>query len=605
MSIEVEAQGKTFTFPDGTTNDQIGAAVDEFFGSQQAPAPAAPEPTFGEQALGALEVGGTLISGALAEPVAGLTGIAAGLTGKDEEQAAAQVQATQEAFTFDPKTPEGRSQLQATAKALQPVAEILQKAEQASGDLGFDIAGPIGGALASTLPTLALELTGLAGVRQAKRVAKSTVDPELKKVITAGEELEVPVLTTDLFVPESKFGGVLQDVSEALGPLGTGSSRKTQQKARQDVVTGYADELEIELDSPFADSIVKSLNTKNKKVLKAAGDQRNKAVTKLNEFGDVPSGRINSTIDELLAEQSALRETANPTITALLDNYKSSFGEPVNFEQMKNFRTQIIKARNAFDRAEDTSPRDTAQAIKSAIDKDMIAFARKNDRTSAKDWLASNRKFASEADLTKRTELKRILDTGETTPEQVLNILTRGRPSELNRLNNALTTKGQVNAQKAIIQKALQDSKFFTPDADPNPDAFSTVLGRPNFQKATNVFFKGAGKDRLDGITRLLNATRRAQQATTTVRTGERLLAPAAGVAGALGVSASPIVGGTALALGTALIKAYESRPFRSLMLKLKGTRPGSRQEAKILESAIALVGAELQVSKELQEIEQ
>ena len=166
-------------------------------------------------------------------------------------------------------------------------------------------------------------------------------------------------------------------------------------------------------------------------------------------------------------------------------------------------------------------------------------------------------------------------------------------------MNNALTPKGKVSAQKAIIQKALIDAKFFKPDEDPNPDAFANVLGKPNFQKATKIFFEGAAKDRLDGITKLLNSTRRAQEATTTVRTGERLLAPAAGTLGAIAVAANPLVGVPVVALSTALVKAYDSRPFRSLMLKLKGTRPESRQEARILEAAFPIVLGELQAAKE------
>ena len=571
--------------------------------AQQPSAPTV-EPTTGEQALGALETGAALASGIVAEPLAGLAGLAQSINPFAEEGAGGEtVETVRESLTFEPRTPEGREQLLSVARTLQPVADILQRAEKASGELGFDIAGPIGGAIGETLPTLGLELATLGTGRGARAVAKSTPDPELKAVVEAGEALDVPVLTTDLFKPENKFAQVLQDVSESLGPIGTGSARVTQQEARKGVVTGLADELEIELDSPFADSIVKSLNAKNKQVLKEAGDQRNRAVNSLNEFGDIPTENITKAVDDILEDQASLRETANPTITKLAQDYKAAFESPANFEQMQNFRTQVIKARNAFDRAEDRSPRNAAQAIKSAIDKDMIAFARKNDRKAARDWLASNRKFAAESDLTKRTELKRILDTGETTPEQVLNILSRGRPSELKRLHNSLTTKGKVNAQKALIQKALQDAKFFTPDAEPNPDAFATVIGRPNFRKAANVFFEGESKARLDGVTRLLNATRRAQEATTKVRTGERLLAPAAGVAGALGVSANPLVGVPTVALGTALVKAYDSRPFRNLMLKLKGSRPGSRQEAKLLEAASAIVAGGLPASiEELQE---
>ena len=43
MTITVNAQGKKFNFPDGTSTDQIGLAVDEFFASQ--PAAPAPQPS--------------------------------------------------------------------------------------------------------------------------------------------------------------------------------------------------------------------------------------------------------------------------------------------------------------------------------------------------------------------------------------------------------------------------------------------------------------------------------------------------------------------------------------------------------------------------------
>ncbi len=37
MAITANAQGKKFTFPDGTSQEDMGAAIDEFFSGQQAP----------------------------------------------------------------------------------------------------------------------------------------------------------------------------------------------------------------------------------------------------------------------------------------------------------------------------------------------------------------------------------------------------------------------------------------------------------------------------------------------------------------------------------------------------------------------------------------
>jgi hypothetical protein len=172
----------------------------------------------------------------------------------------------------------------------------------------------------------------------------------------------------------------------------------------------------------------------------------------------------------------------------------------------------------------------------------------------------------------------------------VLNILSRGKPSELHRLNNALTPKGKVNAQKALIQKALTDSKFFDLDAEPNPNAFATALNRPNFQKAKNIFFEGTqGKDRLDGLNRVLNVTRRAQDATSTVRTGEKAVFSSVALASFF----EPSVIGAAAAV-SAITRAFESRAFRNALVKLKGVKPGTKQEAKLFDTiTTSLVAAQ------------
>ena len=43
MAITATAQGKTFTFPDGTQPEQMGGAIDEFFAGQQEQQPVAQE----------------------------------------------------------------------------------------------------------------------------------------------------------------------------------------------------------------------------------------------------------------------------------------------------------------------------------------------------------------------------------------------------------------------------------------------------------------------------------------------------------------------------------------------------------------------------------
>ena len=120
----------------------------------------------------ALENLATVGSAIAAEPISGVAGIGTSLVAGPEAGAEA-VEAVQEALTLDPITEQGRTNLVNLSKSLQPVAEILERAEQVSGDTGFDIAGPVGGAIGASLPTAALEALGLTGLVGARRVARN------------------------------------------------------------------------------------------------------------------------------------------------------------------------------------------------------------------------------------------------------------------------------------------------------------------------------------------------------------------------------------------------------------------------------------------------
>jgi hypothetical protein len=232
----------------------------------------------------------------------------------------------------------------------------------------------------------------------------------------------------------------------------------------------------------------------------------------------------------------------------------------------------------------------------------MLTFAKNSDRVAASKWAKSNRAFADAYTRTKDTELKRIIKSGEATPEKIIPLLRGGKPSELKRLKKSIGEDGRKAARAAIVQDALKDSKFFDLDAQPNPDAFATALNRPNRRQAINVFFEAAEKQQIEGLNRLLNATRRAQQGSTVVKTGEQVIPAASGAAIGAAIYADALTGLSATAAASALAKAYESTKFRNLLLKLKNTQQGSRQETRFLELASTFVVGELQAAKTAQE---
>lgn len=136
---------------------------------------AKPESSIGEQIVGGLETAATIASGAIAEPIAGVAGIAQSLNPFADEGAGAEaVKATQEALTYQPRTEAGQESLQATGEALKPVGDFFQDIESGLGDYAFEKTGsPAFAAAATAAPAAFLELLGAGlGSRATKKAAQ-------------------------------------------------------------------------------------------------------------------------------------------------------------------------------------------------------------------------------------------------------------------------------------------------------------------------------------------------------------------------------------------------------------------------------------------------
>jgi hypothetical protein len=145
---------------------------------------------------GVIEPAVTAVTGAIAEPIAGLAGIARGLLPGEEGAAAETVAATREALTFQPRTEAGKEGLKALGEALAPIGETLQSAEKFLGDETFEATGsPALAAAATTIPTALIEAVGLASAKgamgTAKRVKKIAQDKAIKRAtVEAAPDIE-------------------------------------------------------------------------------------------------------------------------------------------------------------------------------------------------------------------------------------------------------------------------------------------------------------------------------------------------------------------------------------------------------------------------------
>ena len=180
---------------------------------------------------------------------------------------------------------------------------------------------------------------------------------------------------------------------------------------------------------------------------------------------------------------------------------------------------------------------------------------------------------------------------GDVAPERVRTMLFSQQPSDVKRLYDGLTFEGRQNARAAIISDVV--SKLRDRASGFTPNSFASELKKRGLQVST--FFKGEEKKQLEGLMKLLNATRRAQDAAVTTPTGQTLLGAGTGYL------AFTDLFGTAGTLGTlgGLSRLYESAPVRNALLRLRSVPPGSTQFEQALREAQTALNAALQSARD------
>ena len=168
--------------------EQLNSISDQL--AQQQPQ-AEPEGFAGASVLEPLA---TIGSSMIAEPAAGIAGLATGMLTQDPAAAAAVVEGVRESMTFQPRTEKGQAGLQAVGEALAPIGEVITTAEQTLGDIGADVAGPAGGAIGATIPTAIGEALGVFGGRAIKRFAKAKTE-KAQNAIKALDDADRGIIT--------------------------------------------------------------------------------------------------------------------------------------------------------------------------------------------------------------------------------------------------------------------------------------------------------------------------------------------------------------------------------------------------------------------------
>ncbi|EDQ5927964.1 lytic transglycosylase domain-containing protein [Salmonella enterica subsp. enterica] len=637
--MKVTANGKTFTFPEGTSTEDIGSAIDEYFSGQSAQQEqqgtsmtpgSQPQQQGGfisdlgnaaaETGRGLLQAGVNLanIPASMADAVAS-AGAWAGQKlgiGDGTYQPAPRVttQGLEQGFglqqgALTPQTTEGKifsevlpyltpvgvERIAAQAPSIagrvaQGASRLL--AENAVGSLAANSERDNPGALATDLGTgVALggainQLGRAAGA--AYRGIRGTIAPEAQQAIQFANAADVPLHTTDVLQPNSRVGRMAQTTAENIPFAGTSTMRANQQEARSQLVDEFASRFG-EYDPSI---VVGSLKAKTSGIKRAAGNRLEQVQNAMAGVNIQPSKAIQQIDTEIASLQKLGKVADNDTISKLqayrdelTRNAGASGPVAMDLQQLSGLRSQFrqdVKGeRTVLPNRSDAAIQRIYNAMTSDIDS---AIGQNLGNDTLRRYKQANAIYADEANKLQNTRLKNVIMKGDLTPEVVNNMLFSKNKSEVQNLYRSVGQVGRAQMRNGIIGKAMEKSGG-------SPDQFLRQVNLMSNQ--TGIAFKGRDAAYLKGIKNYLEATKRAGQAGVTTPTGQQTIPFILGI----GTVTNPALVGVGGGYGL-LARMYESEPARNAMLRLANTPRGSTAFEKALSDVERIVNSFAQGAK-------
>lgn len=622
--MKVTANGKTFTFPEGTSTEDIGSAIDEYFAGQSAqqeqqgtstPPESQPQQQGGfisdlgnaaaETGRGLLQAGVNLanIPASMADAVAS-AGAWAGQKlgiGDGTYQPAPRVttQGLEQDFglqqgALTPQTTEGKifsealpylTPVGAERIATQAPSIAGRVAQGASRLLAENAVGSLAANSERDNPeTLATDLgTGVAlggAINQLGRAAgaayrgiRGTIAPEAQQAIEFANAADVPLHTTDVLQPNSRVGRMAQTTAENIPFAGTSTMRANQQEARSQLVDEFASRFG-EYDPSI---VVGSLKAKTSGIKRAAGNRLEQVQNAMAGVNIQPSKAIQQIDTEIASLQKLGKVADNDTISKLQayrDELTRNAGAngpmAMDLQQLSGLRSQFrqdVKGeRTVLPNRSDAAIQRIYNAMTGDIDS---AIGQNLGNDTLRRYKQANAIYADEANKLQNTRLKNVIMKGDLTPEVVNNMLFSKNKSEIQNLYRSVGQVGRAQMRNGIIGKAMEKSGG-------SPDQFLRQVNLMSNQ--TGIAFKGRDAAYLKGLKNYLESTKRAGQAGVTTPTGQQTIPFILGIGSATNPALVGVGGGYGL-----LARMYESEPARNAMLRLANTPRGSTAFEKAL----------------------
>ncbi|EAX8681239.1 TPA: DNA transfer protein [Salmonella enterica subsp. enterica serovar Montevideo] len=456
--------------------------------------------------------------------------------------------------------------------AIGSVAEAANQQGDFAGNVAKNAAINLGaqGALSAVAKGIGRGVTALRG----------DISPDVAKTIANAESMGITPMTSDLIKPGNTLTRGIQQSGEG-AILGTGAKREAQQAARSDAVSNYLNKF----GEYNADDVVKSLTSTLKGRREFAGKVLEDITQKMGST-PVPTSNAVTAIDDSLAKLNRLGTSADKNLVSTLENLKAELSNPsIDFDLLKQHRTAFRSNVQGDATVFPNQAKAITNSIENAMSRDLKSAVGKTlGAQDAARYIKANSDYSNIYNkvLNKRIATKLNDATNQATPELINSVVYSRNASDIKRIWPALDSKGKDAMRAAYISKIAEK-------ASDSPAKFITEVNKLKRQAGGEIYntvFNGQHMKELNALHDVLRETARADTAGVVTQTGQSL-------ANNIRLGAGLFSGGTSIG-GEAgfglMMRLYESKPARNMLLRLANTKPGTPAYERALNQAVTAV---------------
>ncbi|EGA3527411.1 DNA transfer protein [Salmonella enterica subsp. enterica serovar Schwarzengrund] len=418
------------------------------------------------------------------------------------------------------------------------------------------------------------------GLERGITAFKGDIAPEVAKKIATSESMGVTPMTSDVIPPKNAFTrGLTQDAEGAL--LGTGSKRAEQYATRSKLVSNYFDRF----GEYNPDDVVKSLTTTLRGRKDAAGAVINDVTNKMGNAAVDTTNTMNA-LNTAIARQERLGTSANQSLLTSLRNLREELANPatdldVTFDLLRQHRTAFRSNVQGDAMVFPNQAKAATNMVENAMSKDLRNAVAKNlGASDAAKYLKANSDYANVYNkvLNKNIANKLNKASSEASPELINTVVLSRKPSDVKRIWSALDDKGKDAMRAAYVSKIAEK-------AGDSPAKFITEVNKLKSQSGGEIYntiFSGKHMKELDALHEVLQQTARSDTANVVTQTGQSQAnrIRTIGATATLGVSM-----GLEAGFG-AMMRLYESKAARNMLLRLANTKAGTPAYERALNNA-------------------